>query len=90
MYSWYLQFSHNPESAKSQFQILLSDFHDLIAHFDCTIINKVWLGPPKTSKMESFATIVNGLKPLTAVAKLSTLDVCEDCGYDSAWKCFVS
>ena len=28
-------------------------------------------GPPQTSKMESFATIVNGFQPLTIVGKLS-------------------
>ena len=34
--------------------------------------------------MESFATIVNGFEPLTFVAKLSILDVCEGPGYTSA------
>ena len=34
------------------------------------------IGPPQTSKAESFAATVNGSKPLTTVAKFSTLDVC--------------
>ena len=36
-----------------------------------------------TSKMESFATIVNGYKPLTIVAKLSILNVFGSPGYAS-------
>ena len=32
------------------------------------------------SKMERFATVINGLKPLAIVANISILDVCEDPG----------
>ena len=32
--------------------------------------------PPQTSKVQSFATVINGFEPLTVAAKLSTLDVC--------------
>ena len=38
-------------------------------------------GPPQTSKMASFATIVNGWKPLTIAANLYILDVCLGFGY---------
>ena len=40
-------------------------------------------GLPQTSKMESFATVVNGWTPLTIVAKLSILDVCGGPDYAS-------
>ena len=38
---------------------------------------------PETSEMKSFTTIVNDHKPLTIVAKLSTLDVWMGPGYVS-------
>ena len=38
-------------------------------------------GPPKTSKMEHHATIVNGQKLLTTVTKLSIFDICGKPGY---------
>ena len=34
------------------------------------------LEPPQKSKIESFATIVNGFEPLNVLAKLSILDFC--------------
>ena len=40
-------------------------------------------GPQQTSKMESFATIVNGFMTLNIVAKLSTLDACGGPGYEA-------
>ena len=46
-------------------------------------------GVASTCRMESFAIIVNGFKPLTIVAKLTILDVGGDPGYVSvqrAWK----
>ena len=39
--------------------------------------------PFQTSKMERFAKIVNGQKPLTIFAKRSTLDVCQVSQYAS-------
>ena len=37
--------------------------------------------PQSTSKTESFASIVNGYKPLTIVAKLSIVDALRSPGY---------
>ena len=41
-------------------------------------------GPPQISKIQRFATVVNGFQSLTIVAKLSILDVSGDPGYGSA------
>ena len=38
------------------------------------------LEPPQKSKIESFATIVNGFEPLNVLAKLSILDVFQSPG----------
>ena len=35
-----------------------------------------YLGPPQTSKMESFEKVINAWTPWTIVAKLSILDMC--------------
>ena len=37
---------------------------------------EVWLGPPQTSKIESFAAIINGYISLIIFEKLSNLAVC--------------
>ena len=41
------------------------------------------LGSPQSSKMESFARIVNDFQSLTVAAKLSTLNVCGSLDYAS-------
>ena len=49
-----------------------------------------YTGLLKTSKTGSFITIVNGLKLLTIVAKLSIWDICRGPGYASIEKSFLS
>ena len=42
---------------------------------------RTWAGPPNASKMESYATMFNTWKLVTAVIKFSILDFSEDSGF---------
>ena len=48
------------------------------------ILGRCGQDPRRHQKIESFAKIVNGWKPLTIVAKFSILDVCGGLNYISA------
>ena len=52
-----------------------------IIYADCQQLDKVCPGSPQASKTESFVTTVNSFPPLTDVAKLSIIDICEGPGY---------
>ena len=41
----------------------------------------VWVWLLQISKMKIFETIINGFQPLTIVAKLSLLDICDGPSY---------
>ena len=52
-------------------------FVSVLTFFDTTRgVQGTQLQTPQTSKMENFATITNGQKLLTILAKLSILDIC--------------
>ena len=52
-------------------------------HSRMTLTKKRIKDSPKHLKIESLATIINGYKPLTVVAKLSILNICESSEYTS-------
>ena len=47
-------------------------------------LREPWPGLSRTSKIESFPTVVNGFQPLTVVTMLTVLDVSDSPNYPSA------